>query len=257
MIQRVRVRQWQGMLPPFQASVPPIARISQLHAGLASGSVCTGGRGAAGMDLSTTTGIVGAAIAGTVDAFSESASGKRAAIGAQSSAQRWSFEAIYDEFKTPIYNYVYHLVGNREQADDLTQDTFLKAFKALPKMDGNLKLSAWLYRIATNTAYDALRRRKLIAWMPWQDLDHEPADVESADPQETIGTTELVNAALRRMPQHYRAALLLYTREGYSYAEIAKTLHIAESGVKMYLSRARHSFREHYRALENGGGGER
>ena len=154
------------------------------------------------MDLSTTTGIVGASIA-AVDAFSESASGKRAAIGAQSLAQRWSFETIYDEFKTPIYNYVYHLVGNREQADDLTQDTFLKAFKALPKMDGNLKLSAWLYRIATNTAYDALRRRKLIAWMPWQDLDHEPADVESADPQETIGTTELVNAALRRMPQHY------------------------------------------------------
>ena len=207
------------------------------------------------MDLSTTSAIVGASIAaGTADAFSETSSAKRAAIGAQSSAQHWSFETIYDEFKTPIYNYVYHLVGNREQADDLTQDTFLKAFKALPKMDANLKLSAWLYRIATNTAYDALRRRKLIAWLPWQDLDHEPADVESADPQVTIGTTELVRATLRRMPPQYRAALLLYTQEGFSYAEIAATLSIAESGVKMYLSRARHSFREHYRALEQGGG---
>ncbi|HZR39015.1 MAG TPA: RNA polymerase sigma factor [Ktedonobacteraceae bacterium] len=166
----------------------------------------------------------------------------------------WSFEQIYDEYKTPIYNYVYHLVGDREQADDLTQDTFLKAFRALPKMDANLKLSAWLYRIATNTAYDALRRRKLIAWLPWQDLDHEPADVESADPQEIYGTTELVRAALRRMPQQYRAALLLYTQEGFSYSEIAQTLNIAESGVKMYLSRARQSFREHYRALEQGGG---
>jgi RNA polymerase sigma-70 factor (ECF subfamily) len=85
----------------------------------------------------------------------------------------WSFDQIYDEYKIPIYNYVYHLVGDREQADDLTQDTFLKAFRALPKMDANLKLSAWLYRIATNTAYDALRRRKLIAWLPWQDLDHD------------------------------------------------------------------------------------
>lgn len=166
----------------------------------------------------------------------------------------WSFEQIYDEYKTPIYNYVYHLVGDREQADDLTQDTFLKAFRALPKMDANLKLSAWLYRIATNTAYDALRRRKLIAWLPWQDLDHEPADVESADPQEMYGTTELVRAALRRMPQQYRAALLLYTQEGFSYSEIAQALNIAESGVKMYLSRARQSFREHYRALEQGGG---
>ena len=63
-----------------------------------------------------------------------------------------------------------------------------------------------------------------------------------------------MHAALRRMPRHYRAALLLYTQEGFSYAEIASTLNIAESGVKMYLSRARHSFREHYRALEQGGG---
>ncbi|TMC20613.1 MAG: RNA polymerase sigma factor [Chloroflexi bacterium] len=165
----------------------------------------------------------------------------------------WSFEQIYDEYKTPIYNYVYHLVGDREQADDLTQDTFLKAFRALPKMDASLKLSAWLYRIATNTAYDALRRKKLIAWLPWQDLDHEPADIEGADPQEIYGTTELVRAALRRMPHQYRAALLLYTQEGFSYCEIAHALHIAESGVKMYLSRARQSFREHYRALEQGG----
>src|SRR5689334_16293256 len=167
----------------------------------------------------------------------------------------WSFDQIYDEYKIPIYNYVYHLVGDREQADDLTQDTFLKAFRALPKMDANLKLSAWLYRIATNTAYDALRRRKLIAWLPWQDLDHEPADVESADPQETIGTSELVHAALRRMPRHYRAALLLYTQEGFPSAEIAATPTSAESGVKMYLSPARHSFREHFRALKQGGGG--
>src|SRR5271165_2240036 len=140
----------------------------------------------------------------------------------------WSFEQIYDEYKTPIYNYVYHLVGDREQADDLTQDTFLKAFRALPKMDASLKLSAWLYRIATNTAYDALRRRKLIAWLPWQDLDHEPADVESADPQETIGTNELVRQALRQMAPTYRSALLLYTQEGFSYGEIARQLNIAE-----------------------------
>lgn len=173
---------------------------------------------------------------------------------ARTAEQVQAFERIYDEFKTPIYNHIYHMVGNREQANDLTQDTFMKAFKALPKMDANLKLSAWLYRIAANTAKDALRRRKLLIWLPLQGLDHEPADVESADPQETVGTTELVRAALLKMPKHYRRAILLYTQEGFTYAEIAATLGIAESGVKMYLSRARHSFREHYRALEQGGG---
>lgn len=175
-------------------------------------------------------------------------------VEARSAEQTWAFERIYDEFNTPIHNYIFHLVGNREQAADLTQDTFLKAFKALPRMDASLKLSAWLYRIATNTARDALRRRRLIAWLPWQDLDHEPADVESADPQETVGTSELVHAVLKRMPKQYRSALVLYIQDGFTYAEIADKLHIAESGVKMYLSRARHSFREHFRALEQGGG---
>src|SRR5260370_37176428 len=168
---------------------------------------------------------------------------------AETKENSWSFDRIYDEYKTPIYNYVYHLVGDREQADDLTQDTFLKAFRALPKMDANLKLAAWLYGIAANTAYDALRRRKLIAWLPWQDLDLELADDEGTDPQEIYITTELVRAALRSMPRQYRDALLLYTQKGYTYGEIARALNIAEGGVKMYLHRARGSVRAHYRAL--------
>ena len=205
------------------------------------------------MNLSTGSAVAGRSLA-TQTADPQTVSGRGRRPAAERPEQSWSFEQIYDEYKTPIYNYVYHLVGNREQADDLTQDTFLKAYKALPRMDRSLKLSAWLYRIATNTAYDALRRRKLISWLPWQEMDREPADLDCADPQEAIGTSELVNAALRRMPRHYRAALLLYTQDGFSYTEIAKRLCIAESGVKMYLSRARHSFREHYRALEQGGG---
>lgn len=165
----------------------------------------------------------------------------------------WSFDQIYEQFQTRINQYVYHLVGDREQALDLTQEVFLKAFRALPKMDASLKLSAWLYKIATNTCYDALRRRRLIAWLPWQDLEHEQADVESADPQEIYGTTELVRAAINRMPPQYRTALLLYTQWGFSYSEIARILDIAESGVKMYLSRARGYFRANYKALAQEG----
>lgn len=204
------------------------------------------------MDLSSVPAAAGgSSVSGTAERQPDAAKG-RLRMSSGESGHAWSFERIYDEYKTPIYNYVYHLVGSREQADDLTQDTFVKAFKALPKMDANLRLSAWLYRIATNTAYDALRRRKLITWTAWQDMDHEPADVESADPQETIGASEMVQAALRRMPRHYRKALMLYTQDGFSYAEIALVLNIAESGVKMYLLRARHAFREQYRALERG-----
>jgi RNA polymerase sigma-70 factor (ECF subfamily) len=78
------------------------------------------------------------------------------------------FEAIFLRFQGPITNFIYHLIGNREQAYDLAQDVFVKAYKAL--LNGTVvqpgALSAWLYRIAANTTTDTLRRRRLIAWLP-------------------------------------------------------------------------------------------
>jgi len=78
------------------------------------------------------------------------------------------FEAIFLRFQGPITNFIYHLIGNREQAYDLAQDVFVKAYKAL--LGGTIvqpgALSAWLYRIAANTTTDSLRRRRLIAWLP-------------------------------------------------------------------------------------------
>ncbi len=78
------------------------------------------------------------------------------------------FEAIFLRFQGPITNFIYHLIGNREQACDLAQDVFVKAYKAL--LGGTVvqpgALSAWLYRIAANTTTDTLRRRRLISWLP-------------------------------------------------------------------------------------------
>src|SRR5215469_1712828 len=78
------------------------------------------------------------------------------------------FEAIFLRFQMPITNFIYHLIGNREQASDLAQDVFVKAYKAL--LGGTIvqpgALSAWLYRIAANTTTDTLRRRRLISWLP-------------------------------------------------------------------------------------------
>jgi RNA polymerase sigma-70 factor, ECF subfamily len=78
------------------------------------------------------------------------------------------FETIFLRFQGPITNFIYHLIGNREQACDLAQDVFVKAYKAL--LGGTVvqpgALSAWLYRIAANTTTDTLRRRRLISWLP-------------------------------------------------------------------------------------------
>src|SRR5437016_9124847 len=85
------------------------------------------------------------------------------------------FEAIFLRFQGPLTNFIYHLIGNREQAYDLAQDVFVKAYKAV--LGGTVvqpgALSAWLYRIAANTTTDTLRRRRLIAWLPLSLLNEE------------------------------------------------------------------------------------
>jgi RNA polymerase sigma-70 factor (ECF subfamily) len=92
-------------------------------------------------------------------------------VDASQEAQRVDvadFETIFLRFQGPITNFIYHLIGNREQACDLAQDVFVKAYKAL--QGGTVvqpgALSAWLYRIAANTTTDTLRRRRLISWLP-------------------------------------------------------------------------------------------
>jgi RNA polymerase sigma-70 factor, ECF subfamily len=100
------------------------------------------------------------------------------------------FEAIFLRFQMPLTNFIYHLVGNREQAYDLTQDVFVKAYKAL--LAGTVvqpgALSAWLYRIAANTTTDTLRRRRLISWLPLS-LFHEDRGIGAGILSETGGNT--------------------------------------------------------------------
>jgi RNA polymerase sigma-70 factor (ECF subfamily) len=165
------------------------------------------------------------------------------------------FDAVYEQYRPVIRNYLIHLVSDPGLADDLTQDTFLRAWRAIylkqVPVDAS-HMSAYLYRIATNVAYDVLRRRKLIRWNSLDDLEYEQTSAQGDDPQAQYnGPRESIALALELMPAVYRSALLLYLQEGYSYAQIAQTLSIAPKGVKMLLTRARRRFRLHYRELES------
>ena len=79
-----------------------------------------------------------------------------------------AFEQLFNQYQAQIYNYIYRLMGSAEDANDMTQDTFLKAYLALSKTSQDLRVGAWLYRIATNVCLDELRHRKLIKWQPWE-----------------------------------------------------------------------------------------
>ncbi|MBI4319186.1 MAG: sigma-70 family RNA polymerase sigma factor [Chloroflexi bacterium] len=166
-----------------------------------------------------------------------------------------AFEAIFSQYEGPIYNYILRLIGNSEDAYDLTQDTFVKAYRGLSKTKPDLNLSAWLYCIATNTCRDELRRRKIIKWHPWDDvIDMLYARKESSDnpEKETLQKEmqEIVQRVLDKLPYRYRTCLILREFEGLSCQQIAKVLGTSRSAVKSLLFRAREEFRTTYRAIE-------
>lgn len=199
------------------------------------------------------------------------------------------FETIFLRFQGPITNFIYHMIGNREQACDLAQDVFVKAYKAL--LGGTVvqpgALSAWLYRIAANTTTDTLRRRRLISWLPMSLFNedrgigagvlsdsggaasdgfslnnedgssdgrsnslsslYERGSYDGGRFENRVADREIVERIFRELPPKYAVCLWLYENDGLSCAQIAETLNISASAVKMRLMRARERFINLYR----------
>ena len=162
-----------------------------------------------------------------------------------------AFEAIYNRYERRLYAFTYRLMGNPEDAYDLTQDTFVKAYQALPRTAPDLNLSAWLHRIASNACMDVLRRRKLIRWLPWETFDTNPAmePTASDDPEGEYGqveTSEEVQVILDKLSPKHRMALILKEFQGMSGDEIGQVMGLTRSAVKSLLFRAREEFRQVY-----------
>ncbi len=152
-----------------------------------------------------------------------------------------AFERLFDRYHAPVLNYVHRMVGDRATAEDLTQDVFIKAYKALPQTDPQLAFKAWIYRIATNTAISHLRRQRVVKWVPFL-TDH--ASEESLE--RTVTRKHDIEAALARLPKHYATILLLRHYQGLSLLETAAALDITENAAKLRLFRARKAFAEVY-----------
>lgn len=151
-------------------------------------------------------------------------------------------ERLFTEHSTPILNYLYRLLGDRSQAEDLAQDVFVRVYRALPTLPAGANHRAWIYRIATHCAYDALRRRRLITWLPFQEQEQE----RMADPASPPDRDEAVQKALSKLSPRYRVPLILFSVQGYSTEEIAQMLSISVGAVKTRLYRAREAFRKWY-----------
>jgi RNA polymerase sigma-70 factor (ECF subfamily) len=157
-----------------------------------------------------------------------------------------AFEIMMARYQAPLFRYLRGLVGDHELANDLVQETFLRAYRAINSLDDPGLLRSWLYRIAHNQAISALRRRRLINWLPLVFGQH----VSAPAPERAALEAARVQAALARVPAQQRAPLLLHLVAGFSYAEVAALLQVSEGTVRMRISRGRATFRAAYGARE-------
>jgi RNA polymerase sigma-70 factor, ECF subfamily len=153
-----------------------------------------------------------------------------------------SFNQLILRWERPIYALAYRTIGREEDARDVCQETFLRAFRALPKFRGQSKFSSWLYRIALNLCHDWLRReRRAPTVQPPEDVDLGEIQA-SAGPSESIEAlvarqdlARHVERAMAQLPEEQRTAIVLKEYHGLTFQEIADVMGCPLSTVKTRL----------------------
>jgi RNA polymerase sigma-70 factor (ECF subfamily) len=167
-----------------------------------------------------------------------------------------AFAEIVDRYKNSLVNYLTHLVRSRDRAEEIAQDAFVRLYRNAAKYRERERLGPYLFRIATNLVVSEVRREK--RWSLLLPRLHASTRQSTPTPDATLFTDEIqrqVSAALEKLPIKYRAPLVLFEMEEWSYDEIAKALDVACGTVKSRISRARELLRKHLAPWWIGGEG--
>ena len=168
-----------------------------------------------------------------------------------------AYRELVRRYERPVFSLVYRMVRDRETAEDLAQDTFVKVLNNVERYRPEFKFSSWLFKIANNVAIDHLRRRQLDT-ISTDGSRHattasevEATSFDVVEPGqnalEQLASQELgtaIERAVARLRPMYRSCILLRHVEGRSYEEIAQTLDLPLGTVKTYIHRARHELRK-------------
>lgn len=155
-----------------------------------------------------------------------------------------AFRQLVEAYQTPAYRLAARMCGP-DSAEDVTQEAFLAAWRALPEFRGDCRLSTWLYRLVSNAAIDCLRREK--KHRDTGDVDDLELPDGGPSPQEQAersDTRDAVRWALDRLSPEHRQVLLLRFMQELDYGEIARALNVSEGTVKSRINRAKSKLRE-------------
>jgi RNA polymerase sigma-70 factor (ECF subfamily) len=168
-----------------------------------------------------------------------------------------SFALLLHRYRTPLVNFLYRMVRNREQAEDLAQEVFIRVYRARADYVPSAKFTTWLFRIATNLALNSVRdtrhqRMEVSLDAPLtvdaEDGDERPIDVAEKNPniEEHLvqeAQRDMIRHAIEKLPEKQRAAVLLHKYQELDYGEISKILECSESALKSLLFRAYETLR--------------
>lgn len=164
----------------------------------------------------------------------------------RSDAQRAEFDRLFTEYSAPIYNYVLRMTGDADRAADIAQDTFIKAYRKLHTLTEASSARAWLYRIATNTAFDEMRRRRNTVRMGDQETGPFEQTDDGPGPETQVLSgllDERIGRALLRLRPNHRQCLVLSDVEDMSAQQIGEVMEMTSGAVRVLLCRARGEMR--------------
>ena len=160
-----------------------------------------------------------------------------------------AYDALVRRYQERIYATVYHMTSNHEDANDLAQETFIKAFRALKSFKGDSSFYTWIYRIAVNKTINYLKQRKNRLHMSLNDVDFNAENdpdlvslVSERTPRRDLSLSELqekLNAAMQKLSEHHRMVVTLHDVQGLSHEEIGKIMDCNVGTVRSRLFYAR------------------
>jgi RNA polymerase sigma-70 factor, ECF subfamily len=147
-----------------------------------------------------------------------------------------AFEELVRRYQTSIYRVALRMLGSRADAQDAVQETFVRAWRALPRFRHDSAISTWLYRIVTRRALDRIASRRSTGTLEEVEVEAGPDPAQAAEHQERL---RAIRRAIAKLPPDQRAALVLREFEGLSYQEVAQVLGASVPAVKTRIHRAR------------------
>ena len=167
-----------------------------------------------------------------------------------------AFKRLMKKYHDQISNLIYRIIHRREQVEDLTQEVFIKAFASLKNFNEEYAFSTWLYKIATNSSIDYIRKKKLSTFSIDKPIAMEESDSTYELPDSTYEPDKhiiqrqryhLIQEAINQLPEKYKRVIILRHNEELDYSEIAKMLKLPIGTIKAHIFRARELLNKYLR----------